>query len=356
MNDPVFLTGGSGVVGRALLERLVADGRDVRALARSDHSAETTRSLGARPVRGDVLEPSTLTDAMRGCSTVFHVAGVNAMCLRDPRPMLRTNVEGSANVIRAAAEAGAGRVVHTSSSSAIGEARGTVGREDTPHRGTYLSEYERSKHLAERRVLQLARSLAVDVVVVNPSSVQGPGRATGSARLLLDVVNGRLPFLVDTTISLVDIADCTEGHVLAAERGTPGERYLVSGATLTTREAVELLRRIWGLRRHVRFAPAWVAQGGGTAIGAGARLVRRDPPVCREAVRTLLHGHRYDGSKAVRELGLRYTPVEITMLRTLEWFAERGLIPRLAGGPERRMVARQPPAPDGRPQETRDDG
>jgi dihydroflavonol-4-reductase len=327
VNDPVFVTGGSGIVGRALVERLLADGHDVRALTRSATSAASARALGAKAVEGDVLEPATLAGAVRGCATVFHVAGVNAMCLRDPTRMLRTNVEGSVNVLRAAAEAGVRRVVHTSSSSAIGEARGTVGREDTPHRGTYLSEYERSKHLGEQRVLELARTLAVEVVVVNPSSVQGPGRATGSARLLLDVVNGRLPFLVDTAVSLVDVADCTEGHVLAADRGAPGERYLLSGATVATREAVDLLRRIWGLRRRVRFAPAWVARAGGAAIGAGARLARRDAPVCGEAVRTLLHGHRYDGSKAARELGLRYTPIEVTLLRTLEWFAESGLVP-----------------------------
>ena len=327
MSDPVLVTGGSGVVGRALVERLTGDGREVRALARSDASADVVRSLGAHPVRGDVLEPESLSSAMRGCPTVFHVAGANAMCLHDPSHMIRTNVEGSANVLRAARDVGVARVVYTSSASAIGEAAGTVGREDSPHRGSYLSEYARSKHLAEQRVFELAAELRVDVVVVNPSSVQGPGRATGSARLLLDVVNGRLPVLVDTTISLVDIADCTEGHVLAEARGTPGERYLLSGATLSTREAVEMLRRIWGLRRRVRFAPAWSAVAGATVIGAVARALRRDPPVCREAVRTLLHGHRYDGSKAARELGLRYTPIEVTLLRTLEWFAERGLIP-----------------------------
>ena len=165
------------------------------------------------------------------------------------------------------------------------------------------------------------------VVAVNPSSVQGPGRATGSARLLLEVANGRLPLLVDTTISLVDIDDCAEGHVLAETRGTPGDRYLLSGATLTTPEAVALLERIWGLPRRVRFAPAWVAGAGGQAAWALARLLRHDAPVCPEAVRTLLHGHRYDGSKATRELGLRYRPVEDTLRRTLEWCAERGLVP-----------------------------
>jgi dihydroflavonol-4-reductase len=327
VTEPVLVTGGGGVVGGALVRRLVGDGRTVRALSRSDASGGSLREMGAEPARGDVLDRASLIEAMRGCATVFHVAGVNAMCLRDPAPMLRTNVEGSANAIRAAAEAGVGRVVYTSSSSAIGEAHGTVGREDSPHRGWYLSAYERSKHEAERLVFGLAEELDVDVVAVSPSSVQGPGRATGSARLLLEVANGRLPLLVDTTISLVDIDDCAEGHVRAEARGTPGERYLLSGATLTTREAVAMLERVWGLPRRVRFAPAWVASAGGRLAWAGARLLRRDAPACPEAVRTLLHGHRFDGSKATRDLGLTYTPVEETLRRTLEWCAERRLVP-----------------------------
>lgn len=327
MTEPVLVTGGGGVVGRGLVRRLVYAGRRVRALARSQASEDSLRAIGAEIARGDVLDLGSLAEAMRGCSAVFHVAGVNAMCLRDPTPMVRTNVEGSVNAIRAAAEAGVSRVVYTSSSSAIGEAHGTVGREDSSHRGTYLSAYERSKREGERLAFEVASELGVDVVAVNPSSVQGPGRATGSARLLLEVANGRLPVLVDTTISLVDIDDCAEGHVLAETRGTPGQRYLLSGATLTTREAVALLERLWGLPRRVRFAPAWVASAGGHAVWAGARLLRRNAPVCPEAIRTLLHGHRYDGSKATRELGLVYTSVEDTLLRTLDWYAERGLVP-----------------------------
>ena len=327
MTEPVLVTGGTGVVGRALVRRLVADGRSVRALARSDASADSVGALGAEAVRGDVLDLGSLTEAMRGCSTVFHLAGINAMCLRDPIEMIRINVDGSATMVRAAADAGVRRVVYTSSSSTIGEPGHTVGREDSSHRGSYLSTYERSKHLAERRVFELAGSLDVPLVSVNPSSVQGPGRSTGSARLLLEVVNGRLPVLVDTTISLVDIEDCARGHVLAETRGAPGERYLLSGASLTTREAVDLLDRIWGLPRTVRFAPGWFATLGGEIAWAGARALRRDATLCPEAVRTLLHGHRYDGSRAARELGLRYTPVETTLRRTLEWCEERGLVP-----------------------------
>jgi dihydroflavonol-4-reductase len=326
-SDPVLVTGGTGVVGRPLVERLVADGRDVRALARTPAASHALEALGAKPISGDVLDPASLEAAVRGCATVFHVAGMNAMCLRDPKTMYRTNVEGSENVVRAAAAEGVGRVVYTSSASAIGEVLGTIGSEDSPHRGRYLSHYERSKHVAERRVLALAGELGVDLVCVNPSSVQGPGRSTGSARLLVDVVKGKLPFLVDTMISLVDIRDCTEGHVLAEARGIALERYVLCGATVTTPEAVELLRRIWERPQRVRWIPPSVALAGGTAVELAGRLLRRDLPVCREAVRTLLHGHRYDGSKAERELGLSYTPLEETLERTLTWLAEHDLVP-----------------------------
>ena len=264
---------------------------------------------------------------MAGCPTVFHVAGVNEMCARDPAPMFAVNVEGSANVIRAAASAGAERVVYTSSAAAIGEAGGTVGREDSPHRGSYLSNYERSKHLAERTVLGLGEELGVAVVCVNPSSVQGPGRTGGSARLLLELVNGRLPALVDTWISVVDIDDCSEGHVLAERVGVPGERYLLSGSSVPVRRAAELIRTLWGRPDRVRWIPPALAKVGGAAVETWGRLLRREVPVCREAVRTLLHGHRYDGSRAERELGLVYTPLPRTLERTLEWYAARGLVP-----------------------------
>jgi dihydroflavonol-4-reductase len=264
---------------------------------------------------------------MRGCASVFHAAGVNAMCRRDARPMTVANVEGTANVIRAAEAAGVGRVVHTSSAAAIGEAEGTVGREDSPHRGGYLSAYERSKHLAERTALSLAAELDLAVVCVNPSSVQGPGRTTGSARLLLTLVSGRLPVLVRTTVSVVDVDDCAEGHLLAERHGEAGHRYLLNGASLPVEQAVELVRRLWGRPGRVWWLPPALARAGGATGELAGRLLRRDLPVCREAVRTLLHGHRYDGSAAERELGLRYTPIERTLERTLRWYADRGLVP-----------------------------
>ena len=326
MAGPVFLTGGTGFIGGAVLRQLIDDGREVRALARSEAAATAVEAAGARPILGDVLDERALVDGMLGAESVFHVAGVNAMCRADSASMLRVNVEGSAAVLRAAAVANIARVVYTSSAATIGEPRGIVGREDTPHRGSFLSEYERSKFLAEQRVLALGSELGVHVVSVNPSSVQGPGRVGGSARLLLELMNARLPVVVDTFVSIIDIDDCVAGHLSAEIRGLPGERYLLTGSSLTTRHAVALVRSITGRPRRVLRVPPTAATLAGVIAGWISRVGRRELPFCPELARTLLHGHRYDGSRATRELGLSYRPVEETVARTLAWYADRGLI------------------------------
>jgi dihydroflavonol-4-reductase len=322
----VLVTGGTGFLGRSLVGRLVGDGNDVRALARSEASASKVGALGAEPVRGDVLDLDALAAAMGGCDVVYHTAGANAFCVRDPSPMFEVNVRGSENVVRAAARAGVRRVVYTSSAATLGEAGGTIGSEESPHRGWFYSDYERSKFEAERAVFAAARETGLDVVSVNPASVQGPGRASGSAKLLLDYLNGRIPAVVDSRISLVDIADCTEGHLLAAERGRPRERYVLSGATLSVRDGLALVASVVGIDRPVRTLPPWLAMGAATMVEALGRVRRRRPSICRELARTLTHGHAYDGSKATRELGLRYTPIEETLHRTVDWWVEQRLV------------------------------
>jgi dihydroflavonol-4-reductase len=324
--ETAFVTGGTGFIGGAIVERLVSTGRTVKALTRTEDGARTLRALGAEAVRGDVLDRRTLAEAMRGCRVVYHAAGVNAFCLRDTSYLFEVNVGGSVNAVHAAADSGVERIVYTSSAATLGEEHGSKGSESSPHRGWFLSSYERSKFEAERAVLAAANTRGIEVVSVNPASVQGPGRATGTARLLLDYLNGRLKVVVDSTISLVDIADCTDGHVRAEARGKPGERYVLSGATLSVRDGIRLLERLTGVERKVRSLPPGFALAAATALEAGARLRRRNPRVCRELVRTALHGHTYDGSRASRELGLGYTPIEETLGRTIDWFREQGLV------------------------------
>ena len=328
----VFVTGGTGFVGRAIVARLIADGREVVALARSTAADAALQRAGATPVAGDVLDEERLASSMAGCEVVYHAAGLNAFCLSDPSPLFRVNVGGSLAVLRASSRAGVRRVVYTSSASAVGEAPGTIGREDSPHRGVFMSNYERSKYQAERAVLGAAPAYGVEVVAVNPSSVQGPGRTSGTGRLLIDYLNGRLRLFVDTTLSLVDIADCAAGHVLAETAGVAGERYILNGSCLTSGAALDLLARVSGVRHRVRNLPPAVASAGAAAVEGVCRLLRRTPPVCREQARAVAHGHVYDGSRAARELGLTYTPVEETLRRTVEWYLAHGYVRLAAPG------------------------
>jgi dihydroflavonol-4-reductase len=326
----VLVTGGSGVVGGGVLRRLVADGRRVRALARSERAAEVVAKLGAEPVRGDILDVDSLAAAMAGCEVVYHVAGVNQFCSKDPTPMERANVTGSTNCVMAASRTGVRRLVYTSSAVTLGEEKGTVGREDSPHRGTFLSAYERSKFEAEETVFRLGARLGIDVVSVNPSSVQGPGRVSGTGQVLVYYLRGRLKFWVDTTISLVDIDDCAEGHVLAESKGEPGQRYVLNGASLGSAELLAVMGDVAPGVGPPRLVPAALAAGGVVAVEFASRVRRRPPLVCRESLRALLHGHRYDGSRAERELGLRYRTPEETIRRTALWLVEQGQVPASA--------------------------
>ena len=326
----VFLTGGSGLIGGALARRLAARGDEPVALARSDAAERKLAELGARVVRGDVLDEDALAGGMAGCELLYHVAGVNSMCPDDPAALFHVNVRGAEAAVRAAARTGVRRVILTSSAASLGEPHGSVGREDTRHRGTYLSVYERSKHEGEIAAFAAARRAGVELVSVNPSSVQGPGRATGTGRILVAYLNGRLRAFVDTHISIVDIDDCVEAHLLAAEGGESGERYVISGAAISAREALDIVADLSGVRREVKILPAPLARALGAIVEGAFRSRGKTPPVCREMVRTLLHGHRYDGSRATRELGLEYTPVADTFRRTIDWAIAEGLVRRPA--------------------------
>ncbi|TMK19404.1 MAG: NAD-dependent epimerase/dehydratase family protein [Actinobacteria bacterium] len=341
-----FVTGGSGFVGGAVIRALIAQGEPVRALARSPVAKSTVIDLGAEPVAGDLIDRSALADAMNGCDVVFHVAGVNRMCPRDPTELDAINIAGAVTAVHAAADARIARLVLTSSSAAIGERPGTLGTEDSVHRGRFLSRYERSKYLGERQARAAGRERGIEVVTVNPSSVQGPGRTTGSAKLLLYAARARTAALLDTSFSIVDVDDCAIGHLLAARNGVADRRYLLSGATLTMRSAASLLRRQIGRPQRVVWIPRSLVRAVTPLTGFVTRF-REDPAVCPATIRSLLHGHRYDGSRATRELGLVYRSLEETLERVLTWYRTHGMLPK-AHGVGFRSVERPAGPVDGR--------
>jgi dihydroflavonol-4-reductase len=313
----VAITGATGVVGRAVLRHLIGNGHEVRALVHSDKALPA----GVERAAGDVLDPDSLRGAFRGASTVYHVAGINEMCSVDPGLMERVNVEGTRNVANAAFEAGS-LMVHTSSAAALGERPGEIGNERTVAAGSWPTRYAASKWRAEGVLQNLNHRQPI--VIVNPSSVQGAGRATGTGRLLLALMRGRLRAVVDTRLSIVDIDDCAAGHLLAAERGQPGERYVLNSFSMTMQEAVSVIEAVRGKPLRVVYLPPpllWVAGG---IVGPVFRAARRRSALCPESVRVLLRGQWYDGSKASRDLGLEYTPADVTFRRLQEWAQEKG--------------------------------
>ena len=306
----VFLTGGSGLIGGALADRLVERGDELVALARSDAAERALAARGARVVRGDVLDEDALAAGMAGCELVYHVAGVNSLCPADPARLFHVNVRGAETAVRAAARAGVARVVLTSSAASLGEPHGSVGDEATPHRGTYLSVYERSKHEGELAAFAAARRAGVELVVDQP--VVGPGTGPlGRHRPDPDRLPQRPP-------EGVPRHEHQHRRHRRLRRGPRARRRAGRGrasATCSTAPRSPPPRRS-------RSSPSCRASG--IACGCCPRRSRapprrwsraptasggKQPPVCREMVRTLLHGHRYDGTRAARELGLRYTPV-----------------------------------------------
>jgi len=321
----VFVTGGSGFVGGAVIRHLVASGTPVNALVRSEAAAAVVRELGAVPVRGDLSDTAALHRGMSGCDLVYHVAGVNQMCARDPGPMYRTNVDLVRAVVRAASNSNVRRIVLTSSAAVIGEPAGAIADETTPHTGRFLSHYARSKYLGERAFFDEVNRVGIEGVAVNPSSVQGPGRADGSALLLRYALAVKRPVAVETTMSIVDIDDTADAHLLAAVHGNAGRRYLVNGATADIRAFVRLL----GVASGRTIDPIVLPSRVGAAlypVAAVAAMTGGNAPVCPEMLRTLLHGHRFDATRSVQELGIRYTPLQVTLERTVRWLAEHGYI------------------------------
>ena len=291
-----FVTGATGVVGGSLAEYLVAEGDAVTCFGRRPAALADVTS-----VEGSLLSHRQLAAAMEDHDVVYHVAGVNQLCPTDVETMYEINVDAARTVARAAATAGVPKLVYTSSVAAAS--------------AKPPSHYARSKALGERAVL--AES-GTEVIAVRPASVQGPGRASGSTAIIIDIVSGRLPFAVDTTVSVVDIDDCSVGHRAAARHGDPGAVYTLAGFTVSIRQALEMVGAILGRDLEVRFIPVEALALAAPFVGL-SRLWRSEPLLCPELVRTLREDHRHDGSTAAARLGFEYRAAEDSIGRLLDW-------------------------------------
>lgn len=324
-----LVTGGNGFVGCHVVRALVARGDRVRVLIRERADMGALSGVDCEPVRGDLRDPDSLRRAVAGCDEVYHVAADYRLWLRDEAPMYATNVEGTRNLLAAAREAGVARIVHTSTVGALGIPADGPGREDTPVTlDEMVGPYKRSKFLAEMEALSAART-GLPVVIVNPSTPIGAYdlKPTPTGRIIVDFLNRRMPAYLDTGLNLVDVEDVARGHLLAAERGRVGEKYILGGENLTLEEFFRRLANLSGLSAP-RFRIPW-ALAYGFALGAEAfaRTVTGKPPrASLTEVRMARKKMFFDSSKARRELGYSPGPIDEAIRRAIEFFRTSGAV------------------------------
>lgn len=328
-----FVTGGSGFVGGHLARALVERGARVRCLVRPTSSPVALEGLAVERVVGDLTDATSLRRAIQGCDTVFHCAADYRLWVPDPEAMYAANVGGTRNLLEAAAQSGVRRVVYTSSVGALGlRPGGEPADEGTPVTiDSMIGPYKRSKFLAEREAEDWA-SRGLPVVIVNPSTPVGECdvKPTDTGQMIVDFLRGRMKAYVETGLNLIDVRDVAVGHIVAAERGRPGDKYILGHRNMTLREIFETLAKLTGLPAPRVKLPHWVPLAVSYVDTSLSRLSRRRPRVSVDAVRLSRYTMYFDAGKAVRELGLPQSPIEQALARAVAWFREAGYVTRAA--------------------------
>jgi dihydroflavonol-4-reductase len=329
----VFLTGTTGFVGSHVARAYAAQGANLRLLTRSSSSLAAIDGISGEIVTGDLRQPESLRTALRGCDALVHVAADYRLWVRDPKAMYAANVDGTRELLRIAREEGVEKVVYTSSVATMGFQRdGSIVDETTPvSLAEMIGHYKRSKYMAEQEAIAAARD-GQHVMILNPTTPIGPGDAkpTPTGRIVVDFLNRNFPAYVDTGLNLVDVTEVARMHVLALERGTPGERYILGGENLTLKQILDRMSAITGLPSPTMKVPHAVALAFAFFDETFTGRVRgKEPRATVEAVRM---GRKFmfaSSAKAERELGFRILPVYSALRAAIEWFLQNGYAPPL---------------------------
>ncbi|MGE0417745.1 MAG: hopanoid-associated sugar epimerase [Acetobacteraceae bacterium] len=325
-----LVTGATGFVGSAVARVLLARGHKLRLLVRANSDRRNIAGLEAEVVVGDLTDPDSLDRAAAGCRYVVHVAADYRIWVPDPNEMLRANVEGAVAMVRAAARAGAERIVHCSSVAALGQiGDGTPADEDTPtHEADFVGIYKRSKYLAERAVFDLAAREGLPVVVVNPAAPVGPRdiKPTPTGKMIRDAAAGRMPAYIDTGLNVVHVDDVAEGHALALERGRVGERYVLGGDNMLLKDILTMVATVAGKRPPMIRLPEGVVWPIAWLMEKTAPVTGIPPMMTTDHLKMARKKMFYSSAKAMRELGYQPRPARQAVDDAVAWFRANGML------------------------------
>lgn len=332
-----LVTGASGFLGSHVARQLVARGEDVRVLMRASSTNRAIADLSLEYVTGDLRDPASLDRAMKGVKRVFHVAADYRLWARRKQEIYDSNVGGTKNVLEAAKRAGVEQLIYTSTVATI-----AVDRPQHPNEFTdakleeMVGHYKRSKWMAEQEALNAAKA-GLPVIVVMPTTPVGPWdwKPTPTGKIILDFLNGKMPGYVETGLNFVGVEECAAGHLLAAEKGKVGERYLLGGENLTLKELLDALSKITGLPVPRLKIPHGLALGVAYVNTVFSRLIGREPGIPVEGVKIARHMMFVDCTRAKRELGFKAGPVSAALERAVRWYEANGYI---AKGRVKRMA------------------
>jgi dihydroflavonol-4-reductase len=323
-----LVTGASGFLGSHVARQLVARGEDVRVLLRASSHNRAIGDLSLEYVTGDLRDPASLERAMKGVQRVFHVAADYRLWARRSKEIYESNVGGTKNLLEAAKRAGVEKLIYTSTVATIAVDRPQPPNEFTDARlNEMVGHYKRSKWMAEREVMNAAREGA-PVVVAMPTTPVGPWdwKPTPTGKIILDFLNGKMPGYVETGLNFVGVEECAAGHLLVAEKGKIGERYLLGAENLTLKQMLDQLAHITGLPAPALKIPHGLALSVAYATTIFSRLVGKEPSIPVEGVKIARHNMFVDCSRARRDLGFQAGPVAAALERAVRWYEANGYV------------------------------
>ena len=323
-----LVTGAAGFLGSHVTRQLVARGEEVRVLIRASSSNRAISDLPLEYVTGDLRDPASLERAMKGVRCVFHVAADYRLWAKRSQDIYDSNVGGTKNLLAAAKAAGVAQLIYTSTVATIAVDRLELPNEFTDSKlEEMIGHYKRSKWMAEQEALKAAKE-GLPVVVAMPTTPVGPWdwKPTPTGKIILDFLNGKMPGYVETGLNFVGVEECAAGHLLVAERGKVGERYLLGAENLTLKEMLDTLAKITSLPAPGMKIPHGVALGVAYVESALSRLVGREPQIPVEGVKIAQHRMFVDCSRAQKELGFQPGSVAAALERAVRWYQLKGYV------------------------------